>query len=179
MNWETNFINACSKYNIEPVQIDGKMLFICPKMPSEEIQKEILSTFPKPEDVVYKFVEQPRMETMEGLKILFGKAGAKHAEMAIEGHTLLINISSDSPVLTETESDAWPVITQILRADPFVEGWVVKVNDTVMSQYDAKLAKMLENHAPERIRSITDEDVLNLRISLETAQDVNDFINSL
>jgi hypothetical protein len=178
MSWELEFNQLCNDNAIEPVLDGNKFLLVVPKMPSKEVQEKIRAVVP--DTINFEYTEGPKVVTTAGLRSLFANAGAQEATVQIDKHSLTITIKSESPVLTEQDSQVWPLVRQFLLADKFVEGWKILVNDTVMSEYDRQLATTLASQTrPERDRGFTSDDLLNLRIALATSQDVNDFINSL
>lgn len=178
MSWELEFNQLCSENAIEPILDGNKFLLVVPKIPSEEVQRKIRAVVP--ETINFEYSEGPKMVTTAGLRSLFANAGAQEAMVQIDKHSLLITIKSESPLLTEQDSQVWPLVRQFLLADKFVEGWKILVNDTVMSEYNRQLATTLASQTrPERDRGFTSDDILNLRITLENCKSVDEFINSL
>lgn len=176
--WEDTFNRLCIENSIEPVIDGSNFILVVPKMPSEEVQQKIRELVPP--QIQYQYREAPKISTTEGLRVLLLQAGAQSALVEIKEHILSITIQGDVPILTEQDSHIWPVIQNLLKADQFVEGWKVTVNGTLMSQYDRKMAAALSTQVkPERDTSILQDEITDLRITLENCQDVNDFISTI
>jgi hypothetical protein len=178
MIWQTEVKNICKQYDIDPVMIDDELVLICPKMPDKDVQKKLTEVIPS--TTPYKFQEGPRLSTSTALKILFQTAGAASADSEIKGHDIVITITGQTPPLIEEESPVWGIAAGILKVDPFIDSWKIKINDKVVSEYNKTVATMIANQKrPERVTSFSNDDILNLQITLENCQDVNDFINAL
>jgi hypothetical protein len=176
MTWMDNLEGVCKKYGFEPVNTGETLIVAVPKMPEEEIQKEIKSIIP--EGINYTFREAPKFSTMEALRTLFANVGAITLAMMVKKHKLMISIRTESSILTDKDSDVWDFVRSYLTKDKFIEGWKVMVNEEVMSEYDQKIDKALQGRLPREI-GVSKDDILNLRIALETCQDVNEFIDAL
>jgi hypothetical protein len=178
MSWETNFLQICNDNSFDSLLQGKEIILVVPKMPEESLQAKLKALIPEGFSVEFK--EGPRIITTESLRIIIQQAGAKEAHLEITGHKVVVTVESNSPALTEQESTVWPMISNLLKADQFITAWKILVNDTVMSEYDCNIAKALAAQTrPERNCCPTNDDILNLKISLENSQDVNDFINSL
>jgi len=176
--WQEEFLQVCKDNSIEPVPNGKELLLVVPKTPSKEIQLKLKAMIPETYSI--KYTESPRIFTTEGLRILVSQAGATTAEMEIKGHIIVLSIKSESPLLTEQDSGVWKALKGLLLKDQFVEGWKVTVNDMIMSEYNRKLSETLAKQTrPERDYCPTNDDIMNLKITLENCKDVNDFINSL
>ena len=132
-----------------------------------------------PPDCLYHVQVGLRITTQEGLKVLFQKAEVQ-AEARMKGHVMVITATGSNPLIEEEDSPFWEGLVALLKNDPYIEGWKVLLNDKVVREYDKAISDMLAKQTrPVNDRGITNEHILDLRISLETCQDVNDFINSI
>jgi hypothetical protein len=180
MDWENELIKICLENGIEPILgMSGERLLIVPKMPNEDLKQKIREIVPS--ELQYKFIEGPKIMTTEGLRMILSYCGVKSAFMKRENHTLNISITSDSPHLTEQDSEVWPVIDKLLTTDAFIEGYEIKVNDKIMATYNRQVEKAIASRTLTIERDVcpSKDDILNLRITLENCKDVSDFINSL
>ena len=178
MGWDIDVKKKCEQYGIEPVMIEDQLVLVCPKLPDEETQRKITEGIPN--NIPFKFQEGPRVYTGMYLKMLFQSAGATSAESEIKGHDYLITVTGDTPPLTEEDSKVWQLASDLIKADPFFESWKIVVNGKVMAGYDKRIVKILsEQKKPDRTAGFSKDELLNLQITLENCQDVNDFINAI
>ena len=180
-DWKEQFKEKCDKYKVEAVITkENDLLLICPKMPDKSIKEEFAQVLP--EGYHFKFEEGPRVSTRIALNLLLVRSGAADVQIDIKKHELRVDVKvqGQTELLTEKESPVWGMIKGVLDTDPFVESWVVKVNDEIMSDYNRIAVETIANQTrPERDYGFQDDDILNLQIALETSKDVNDFINSI
>jgi hypothetical protein len=178
MSWQAQLKQRCDQLSIQPIIMDNELVLICPKIPETPVKNELESIIPTGTN--YRFQEGPRIETEEGLKLILKTAGAISAQVEMKGHNFTINVDSQSQYLTNQDSDIWPPINGLLNADPFIESWKILVNGTIMAEHNKIIAKIISSQIrPERDRFLSHDDILNLQITLENCQDVNDFINAL
>jgi hypothetical protein len=178
-NWLDDLADICRDNTMEAMTTpDGAIILVTPKMPPENVQAKIKQTIPQ--SVHYEIKEGPRIVTTEGLRMFLGQAGASSVLLSTKKHTLIIEISGESPLLMEKESPLWDGLERLLKHDPFVEGYEVLVNGQVILEYNATAAKALEtSKKPERDICPTEDEIMNLRITLETSNDVLDFLEKI
>lgn len=176
MDWQLKLREKCDKYQIEAMVMDNQLVFVCPKIPDTKIQDEIRSICPS--GTQYKFEEGPRVGTMLVIKQIFNQVQG-HADMIIKDHDLTITAKGDDLCLA-VDSPFTIILDKVLEADTFVESWKLIVNDQVVVKGDKTIAKIVAKQTrPQRENTFSNDDILNLQITLESCQDVNDFINSL
>jgi hypothetical protein len=185
MNWQQKLAEKFIQYKIQLLHNpqENEFLLVCPKIPEKPTQEELKSVIQEnieyfPSGATFSFQEGPWPSTIEGLQVLFAKAGATSFKYKNEGHTLIVEVSADSPHFEE-DSPIWKMVQELLTSDPYIEGWKIKINDKMMSAYDRTFAQIIARQVrPERQTCISEDDILNLKIAVEV-QDVNDFINSI
>jgi hypothetical protein len=176
IKWARDFLKICIDNDIEPALEGHEYLLVVPKMPPQEVQDKLREVIPP--DIQYRYVEGPRLLTTNGLKGLFQQMAVKSALIEMKDHTMIFKIEGDAPALTDEDAQGIAFMKKVLEADPFVENWKVIVDNKTI--YDSTIDKMLAMQVrPERDACPTKDDILDLRITLENCQDVNDFINSL
>jgi hypothetical protein len=177
LEWEQEFMNICIKNQIEPiVDAIGNYLLVVPKMPSEEIQNRLRAIIPT--DIQYQYSEGPRLVTTEGLKQIFSHLGVQGAAIELKDHNLILRVATENSQTMEESSPIWEPVNKLVSSDPFVKNWKAIVNDKVV--YDSIIAKTMANQTrPEREVCPTKDEIMDLRITLENCEDVNDFINSI
>ncbi len=179
MQWLEDLGRLCMSLDnsMEIVQerAGAKYLLVVPRMPSQDIQEKIRSIIPS--EVKYEYQESPRVVTTQALKILLAEAHATSVEFHLNKHKVLLEIEGDSPMLTEKDSPAWRAIRNILIQDPFVEAFRVTVNGEIVTEFDPKISEAIKTTIkPEREIGFSTDDIMNLRIDLETCRDVEQFI---
>ena len=173
------------KYELEPINSNGKLVLVCPRMPSSEVQQNIKRYVPPEIDV--QFVESLRMSTMEALcnLLLNGQGGALVMPFVpqLKEHRMTLKLSGNTMVL-EPESAIWDVVKRILVADKYLDGFEIIANgnevlnfDRALAQAQEKVAKELERR-PTRMSWISKDDVTNLSIALNT-NSVEEFLKSI
>jgi hypothetical protein len=176
MSWETDFATLCLQHKIEAVVEGSEYLLIVPKMPDKEIQDKLRAIVPQ--EIQYRYVEGPRLVTTVALKTLFQQIGHITAVLETKDHTMMFKIDGEPSVFSEEDPKVLNFIESVLSADPFVKDWKIVFNGKTI--HDTTLEKMLAMQVrPERDSCPTQDDILDLRISLEVSQDVNEFVNSL
>ena len=104
--------------------------------------------------------------------------------------TVELKAEGEGCPLLDKESDIWQAMAAVLHSDNYVEAYEIKVNGEVMAEWDSRKeaaaavkaeqeAKAVAGDTTARDKPITDDDLMNLKITLGATQDVNDFINSL
>jgi hypothetical protein len=178
MSWETDLDKVCRDYKIEPMLEGPDFLLVVPKMPSQEVQDKLKSIIPP--EIKYRYVEGPRLVTTISLRTLFQQIPGISATVEIKDkeHEMIFKIDGDAGAFSEEDSQALAFMKSILNADTFVENWKIIVNGTTI--YDSKISKMLAMQVrPERDACPTLDEIMDLRITLENCQTIDEFINSL
>ena len=175
MDWfSKEFIKACEQYDIDPITNGNEVLFICPKLPPQDVQDQIVKGLP--EKLPFRFVEGLRSTTTAGLQILIRNAGANSMKASVEGRKVIIHLEGQSPHL-DKGSEVWNTINTLMLADRFVEEWEVSLNGETVLSCNKKICAEIADRKEGKV--ILDDDILNLRIALETSEDVMDFIKGL
>lgn len=175
MDWfSQEFVDTCNKYFIEPISNGKEVLFICPKIPPKDAQDRITKGLPK--ELPFRFIEGLRSETTAGLKILMRNAVADTTRLKIEGRKVTVIIEGQSPHL-DRQSQVWEAINELMYQDRYVEEWEITLNGETILVCNKKVFEEIASRKEGKV--ILDDDVLNLRIALETSEDVLDFIKGL
>ena len=178
MSWERDFDRLCGEHKIEPVLEGSEFLLVVPKMPSQEIQDKLKTIIPP--EIKYRYVEGPRLVTTISLQTMFKQIQGISATVEIKDkeHSMIFKIDGDAGAFSEEDSQALAFMKSLLNADTFVENWKIIVNGTTI--YDSKISKMLAMQVrPERDACPTLDEIMDLRITLENCQTIDEFINSL
>lgn len=180
--WEKKLIKICYDLKIEPAAFnrDKKIIFICPKIPEEKIKINLVQMIPK--DWRYEFVEGPKTITMETFAVILQQVGViTPPEIKREDHKLTVKAQVQTRAgLDPLDRDhpVWDSITDLFKNDGFFNSWNVTLNDVTVS-YDARIAKEVQNQHNIREISIREDEITDLKILLETTEDVNDFLKGL
>ena len=180
--WEENLMRICDETETEFIRDNRGILLISPQKLTEETKKKIRGLVPI--EMALHFEEGPRISTLTALKILFTNLSA-HADMRIKERSVFIDITDEKEVFGEQAEGAFGIIQHILKSDPFVQGWTITLNNTIVKEYDMNKEEMIKKAVEskktsgDRDNCPTQDEILNLKIALAVNQDVNDFINSL
>jgi hypothetical protein len=150
-----------------------KLIFICAKVPDSETKSSLLNAVPS--NLNCQFVEAIKASTGMELGFTVQARGGVITKFVPKDHH--IDISIQGTTLPELGDPLWTDIQEILRKDGYAQSWEIKVNDDKIV-YDEKLAQEMASHKI-RDHEFTDADMTDLKIMLETAGDVNDFLATL
>jgi hypothetical protein len=175
-NWKALLAKKCIPFKIQPVVTIDKVTFYCPVEPKGETKAQLIQSLPH--DLQHEFLIQPKPQTMEAVTILLLTVGGT---VISSYKTLTISLpeTSDTIPIHEIIQD----INDILSIDEYFESWSIRVGDQV-TIYTLAQAKAQVNVNQElgkhttRAQAISDDDLLNLKIMLET-MDVSTFISSI
>lgn len=170
------FMAACKRNDVEPVVMKDMLIFLCPKEPSEDLKRCLLSYLPSPEQYVYRFMEGPKTGTIRALRTLGAQAGAEEFLVRLDGHKALIEIKGDSPAF-DVGSTFWVALEELLYGDKFFSGWTVKLNGQIRMSYDRKIAQEIASRGNRE--PILKDDILNLQITLGACESVDDFLKAI
>jgi hypothetical protein len=163
------FLSACSKHEAEASYDDNAIVLRSPYDLAEEAKAEIAGTLP--EGVTLKFIAAPKSSTITDIRNLLDSVHAP-GEATTEPGSATIRVEG-----IEEDHPVWGELSNVLRKDRFFKSWKFIVNGKEMV-VNPKVVDEIEKNARLRAR-FGDDDMLNLKIALESTQDVNDFINSL
>lgn len=177
--WQEQLSNKCKKYNLEAVLQNEKLVFLCPEVPSKKIQKDFASVVP--EGTVYEFKASLRKTTEYAIRMMLNNAGVAEEGIKAVAHSVTINITDCiQEIHLEDDTRLRNAIHKFLTEDPYVESYKVTIDGELLWEYNGKVVAMLAKQTrPVRERVFNDNDLLDLKITLEASKDVNDFINSL
>lgn len=176
MNWAEQLVENLKSLNAEVVRDGRRLVVTCPK----EFDRQHKATLCKsvPSDFELEFVEGMKQSTTHHLQQLLQRTvmmGSAQPEFTSRDLTIHINGQL-------REEPDWQELDEILAKDGYPEKWAVKINGqeahSNSGQKIEALQKVADNLA-RRDQILTDDDVLNVRISLANVETVEDFINSI
>jgi hypothetical protein len=133
------FLDLCKVTRVEPmITGDHKLVLVCPKYPGDEVAEKFKALIP--EEVPWTFAEGLSQSTMVQLKIGLKSIGFNRVVIQnMPGHRVALDIEppEDHPLKGMT-SPVWDIIAGLLKKDPFVETFIIRVNGKVVrdsSQY--------------------------------------------
>ena len=178
--YNLKFRDKCLKHDVEAViNGDNTLVFICAHTPEIGIQKELLEQVPETQK--HEFVERLKLVTvatisftvshLPGLKLtpppMFepSKRNPRH---------LILSVSGD----IEVEDPMWTSIRTALEKDNFVESYEIHLNGHSFVDWNRKIVAEIAGRVKSE-NTISSDDLVNLKISLETCTSVDDFINQV
>lgn len=169
----------CFEHGIEPVQFmtDGtRRIFeaVSARKPDESVTDELKELLG--EGVELLLSEGMKPSTYQALTSLYGRLGPVRVEHGSQGRALQVNITGQ--VMTDDPEGLFQAVDAILIRDGYYDTWTVTVNGeesrTVNLVIDREIASRKERDA-----IINGDDVLNIKIALESTQDVLKFLESI
>ena len=130
-NWfNRDFIQFCLGYDIEPViNGDEKLMLVCPKIPSQEVQQAILKWVPQDQPSEFK----PFLRTMTRslIGILVASNGAKGVDFGFkDNHGVMVNVVAPSGMTFS--DDMWNKIAYLVKNDPHTETFEIYLNRKIV-----------------------------------------------
>jgi hypothetical protein len=177
--FNVEFRDKCMKYDIEPI-IDGdkKLVLVCAHTPDEKIQKDLLESVPAEQP--HEFIERMKLVTvtmisfslsqLNGVRVSpppvleKNKNNPRYFHLKVYGE-----IENDDPI--------WASIFKAFENDRYVDGYGIFVNDKKFRIWSRTVEAEVASH--QGGNSITADDLLNLRIALETSTSVDDLLKNL
>jgi hypothetical protein len=158
-------LTLLSKNNIEAVLSDNnKIILYCPKLPPEAIKQSISKNLQAP----HMYVEGMKLKTKRALRAILSQAGAINGKIIISHKT----ISIEAP---ETVNDIdWDLLCQILIEDGFPQSWSMTTSNGITHNY---IVSPSENS--KRDKPITDQDIQDLVIDLNSCNNIDEFIKRM
>jgi len=167
------FREACADHQLDYKLLgDNKITFFCSRTPDPSLKKMIVSHLPK--GWKYKFQECPRQSTIDTINTLVNQI-RMGMTLSESSHGLEIHLHPPRDV--ELPQELIESLASLVLNDPYYDVLKIKVNTKVVYGFDRKIADLISSQSGER--PINNDDLLNLKISLETCQTVEDFINSI
>jgi len=156
--WEILLQAVCFQLKIDTESSDGRIILFCSKPLKTEDKVGIRSIIP--ENIPVSFIEGVKKATLDALRSMLS-CDLKEIE------------SKELVILTDDDDFDIHAINQLLISDGWYDTWII--NGVSYS----KAIIMAARKTPKRDVPITDDDMTDLRIALETCDDINDFINQL
>lgn len=179
-DWYKQINSMLRPRNYEMVRGDTMNLFIGPQHLSAEEKRNIVSLLPEDmKDKETRFEVGVKSQTVTNLSFILKNIGPHHVEL--EGpREAKILIGIDAPVeQVDAGAKIWQDINDILFKDGFLRKWSVYIRSDKLYAFNAEVVRAVQKRGDVREAIISDDDVLNLKIALESAQDVNDFLEAL
>jgi hypothetical protein len=121
-----------------------------------------------PAEVDINFEQGPLISTSMGLRSVLGQG------FSVDG--LKATRSVVIKAKGEITAEQLDTVNEIVSRDPWPKSWEVWVNGQKVLDINRKLAEEVGKNLAAHTRSLTDDDLLNLKIELERCTTVEDFI---
>lgn len=167
-------VEFCRQRNVEMIPKGDRAIFICPKMPEASVKERLRSEIPS--GVQIEYVESVKVQTTMMLASLLSQSGGNLRVQSggIEGRDLQYRLIGNAEAIQE---GFWDQVREVVIGDGFFESFTFTINGVTVLHYDAKVAALIAEHT--RTTVISQDDILNLSISLNSIQTVDEFIASL
>ena len=125
---DEKFRNMCIQYHIDPAIVEGKLLLICPKIPSKETMEALAGMIPK--DVIWEFKEGLSVMTIGAIRAALHIYGIPEPAFEFEDEgRVTIHFPMLTTEVTQPSSPLWDHIVKLLERDPFTKAWEIRVNE--------------------------------------------------
>jgi hypothetical protein len=169
--WQTDLMRKCMEHNIQPIINDDKLVFVCAAKPSRRIQEQLKAYLPDPGQS--EFIEHVKPQTIEKISELLKGTDVRNLNVKEEsGRKMTFRIACE-----EESSIPFGDFNDLIIKDGFLDEWTIEAgNDT--TTYNKKVMQALKSNCCKDT-GIQEDDILNLRILLESSDTVEDFIKSI
>ena len=150
-----------------------KLVFICARKPTKRTLTSLLNLVPS--NITCEFIESIKGSTALELGFKIQASGGAVTKFLPKDHHIELQVNG--PQLPELDDPLWADVQEILKRDGYAKSWEIAINGEKIV-YDEKMAEEIASHKI-RDREFTDEDITDLKIMVETAGDVNDFLAML
>jgi len=150
------------------------LLIVCPDPPVSRLANELLHMIPS--NVKVLFFESIKRSTSVELQALLIPAGVIPLVSSDLGHKVTIKVMSQNA--PEPHDAIWARVEDILRRDGFAKSWEILINDERIV-YDLKMAQEVEQHHNIRELTISESDITDMRILLNSTDSVDEFLAKL
>ncbi len=175
-------ISLCLQYQIE-VETEGNgFTFVAPEEPSAIVKAQISSIIP--EDTKYEFRIGPKRSTLQAIDASLKGADFKGFMLPVARTLVIYSVNE-----IDEDHNAWIDLPAIIKKDGFFKCYQITFGDKVLIY--GKEVKTIKQHT-EQIKSVnkkeqkqerdccfTEDDILNLRISLNQDKDASEIIKDL
>jgi hypothetical protein len=150
------------------------LLIVCPEIPGATVANELLHMVPA--NVKVLFYESIKRSTSVELQTLFMQAGIVPQITPEQGHKVTIKVMN--PNAPEPHDELWGRIEDLLKRDGYAKSWEIQVNGARIV-YDLKMVQEAQQHHNIRDCTITDQDITDVRILLNSTNSVDEFLAKL
>lgn len=173
MDWKSQIVSACNEKGYELAQDTrtNELHIFCPEKPTQCFREAMERFAGGNAHIVFDVA--PKQSTTLGIMALVQNLRGKSKANEDIGH-LEIDLDLE-PNDVEGLKDH---VHDMLLRDKFFKSWTVTVKGNEILDYNRKVAEECEGH---NIREsiFTDDDMLNLKIALESAETVDAFLESI
>ena len=172
--WYEQLCMLCSAKKIETiVGNDNKIHLFCAELPDGKEKESITSLIPN--DCQYEFHHSIKETSLLALRHLLTMAEARSFKMRNENRCLTLDIDGQIP----DDHPAWAEINKVLTMDGYYKRWTIAVNGSEYYTYDPVVAEDHQKNQDNHERIIKDDDVMNLKIALESTDSVDEFLKQI
>ena len=173
--WQSVLMEFCRRANIEPVLDSDKLVLVCPDELTGNVKANIQGILGG-SDVQFQFIVSPKPSTMKILGELV-KEVEREAEPGSPGISrkegrLIIDLKG-----VPESHPFWGRASSALKTDGFFKQWTFVIDGREVVVNAKVLAEQNLNAKFER--KLDEDDVTNVKIALESAKSVDEFLASL
>jgi hypothetical protein len=167
MEWIDKLQQACLDKGYDVVAQSGTLVVFCPEQPDKVFMEamEHLSELP------IRFMVGPSLKSQTAFQYLVQTLGG---ELKVNNHTLMFECLNEPP-----DEELWTRVSDLLIKDKYFRSWKITVKGTNVLTYDRKVASECQDQHNFRDRSFSEDEILNLKIALNSCDTVDAFIKSL
>jgi hypothetical protein len=171
MDWEKVVIKNCKSINAEPTYIGDEhtLAIVCAEEPTDGFMRALRSVVPNELNLKCLVGTKPSTQSMIQELINSIQPARTSKGISYKGRHLWASLDG-----IPADDSFWEDLSKLLRNDGFFKSWTYII-DGVEYLIDPKIVFS----TVKRDTQFTDDDMMNLRISLENAQTIDDILAAL
>jgi hypothetical protein len=191
-DWITkNFFDKCMSLNVEPSynKYENTLIFRSPVELTESQKTDLVATITRPPDLKIIFKVTCSASTIASISYISQELELKKIVLDVAKNKVTIGIPNDTNWKTDPEN-FYSMVNQILFNDPYVKEYeivnynlkdlVPNLKDGARIRYQSRtIQKLISEPRPERTESISEDDILNLKIILNQTDSSADILGML
>lgn len=152
-----------------------KHYIICAKPLTASEKKALLKAahIPKGEEILFQV--GPKVATINTLPLVLIQKGLIPFKLSQENEWLSLHIQQD--VTIEHLADILPIVIPLIKQDGYYKGFSIWSLEKRIAYLDLGIAAIIDKN-PKRDLPITPDDIMDIRILLET-NDIDSFLNNI
>jgi hypothetical protein len=170
--WQQELSKLLGEAKIMALVTNDRIRFVCARIPNDSIKEKIVSLLPV--GALYEFVEEPKDGTFVALSVYFARAGVEIEKDDSKGRILRIRGRTQSDEVDPEQ--VWESVSNLVGLDGYFTRWELTLGDKTWAHDEAVCTAIARRGLVTRDRVISEEDLGDLHIFLESSKNLDEFL---